>query len=128
MTLILIDTHILLWLFDNPYKLSESLLDQVYKNDVFVSSISAWEISMKIQQNKLSVGEPVRKWWVEAVNQFNLRVTDVNTEILITSNEINWEHRDPADRIIVATALIENLRLATHDKRIINSNLVEVVN
>lgn len=127
--MILIDTHILLWLEGDVTKLSDSLLIEINNSEIiYISSFSVWEIYLKVKQGKLKLTINFDDW-INNIQTRNLyKFINPNLEILRKSIDLNWEHRDPADRIIVATGLVENLKLATHDKKIINSNLIEVVN
>lgn len=124
---LLLDTHIWFYLENDISKLSGKLLHEIYKSEVFVSGFSIWELSMLDKKGRLQFCNDLELWIEKSMNRNQIQIIFPNQKILIESTKLNWDHRDPADRIIVATAIVENLKLATHDKKIINSNLIEVV-
>ena len=116
---ILLDTHVFLWwLFDDsctPAGLKNSLKD--VENEVFVSAASVWEIATKYRLGKLpqagAVAKNVPPWIVRAGFK-PLNVTPAHAQLAGA-----WEidHRDPFDRMLAAQAKIEDLGLASVDKR-----------
>lgn len=125
--MILIDTHILLWLSSEPAKMKSSLLKIISQSQLTVSSISAWEISIKMKKNKLKVDGDFRIWWFKAINKHNIEVINPDFNVLVGSVNLDWTNPDPADRIIISIALENNLALMTLDQKIIQSNLIETI-
>lgn len=125
---ILIDTHIWIFLVKERWKLSENLLEEFFLNDLFLSGFSLWEVSMLEARGRIKFKEPIREWISRNLKRNNISIIYPQKEIFLLSNELNIDNSDPADRIIIATGLEHNLKLATHDKKIINSNLIEIVN
>lgn len=120
---ILLDTHILLWLTMNPEKLPKrtiTLIEQKQReNNVLISSISLWEIAMLASKNKISVYEPVRSLSQDIVDTDGLKVVDISVDIASESIFLKDFHKDPADRIIVATTRVTSSTLITKDQEII---------
>ncbi len=115
--MILLDTCSFLWLVSDPYSLSksaQSMLDEI-ENKLFVSSISALEIGLKQQKTKLNLPKDLSLWFNESILQFNMEEIFVNSVISILSSKLPLIHKDPFDRILIATAQIHKLTLLTPD-------------
>lgn len=111
-----LDTSALLfWIFDRP-KLTAPAQAAIDKaNHLYISSISIWEIGLKTDKGKLSIpltaGEMVtRLKLIERVE-----ILPVDEEIWLHSIDLDWPHRDPADRAIVALAQYHDDLLITSD-------------
>jgi PIN domain nuclease of toxin-antitoxin system len=114
---ILLDTHVLLWRTLEPEKLSSTavaLLRSMEREGGFASAISIWELGMKVQRGKLELGAPIAEF-TRRIEKSAVKLLPVTTEIWLRSLDLAWDHRDPADRVIVASALIQNVPLLTAD-------------
>lgn len=116
----LLDTHIVLWLAENSPKLSDAaktiILDET--NEKFVSIASCWEISIKISLNKLDlIGGTAEFFHIIQENGFE--VLNTFKEHLIVLETLPFHHRDPFDRLLVATAIANNLILLTDDAQLL---------
>lgn len=117
--MILLDTHALLWWALDPDRLSPVALEtcaRMERDGGFACAISLWELAIKVKRGKLelplSVEELARR--IEQSGVVELLATDTTT--WLRSVALPWEHRDPADRVIVATALLKGLPLLTKDE------------
>ena len=112
---LLLDTHIWLWLILDPAKLPEpyasALADPA--NQLFLSVASAWEIGIKQQTGKLSLGKPLETFLSDGLK--GVEVLDICLAHVTEVNKLPLHHRDPFDRIIVAQAITEGLTLLTVD-------------
>ncbi|MBK8255046.1 MAG: type II toxin-antitoxin system VapC family toxin [Polyangiaceae bacterium] len=119
---LLLDTCALLWLADDREQLSDAALDALSKKDtqLLVSAISAFEIAVKVRKGKLALTRPVRDWFMHAVSAFSLLEIPVSSTIAVYSCEVPLTHNDPADRIIVATAILEGIPVVTSDHLILD--------
>lgn len=131
--MILLDTHVLVWFVSNPEKLSKKAQDLIEKEiqtrrQLLVSSISIWEIYILIKKERLRLAIDV-DLWIEKIEQSSIfQFVPVDNQIAAKAVELNNKfHEDPADRIIVATALIHEAKLITSDKKIINSKEVQTI-
>lgn len=84
---------------------------------ILVSSISVWEIGWKAKQGKLDLPTSVREFAVRLAEVQHVTIVPVDTEIWLRNVEFVWDHRDPADRTIVATADLRGCPLVTSDRR-----------
>ena len=109
---VLLDTHLLLWALADPARLQAEARRLIDHADVYVSAASVWEISIKAGLGKLSAdpGEVVAA--LEPAGFLPLPIT-VQHAARVAS--LPLVHRDPFDRLLVAQALVEPMRLLTTD-------------
>ena len=117
--MVVLDTSALLfWTLDRP-RLSEAAATAIADADrVLVSAISIWEIGIKVSKGKLSIPISVRKYAQQLQLVDRVEVVPVDAETWLTNLELQWDHRDPADRSIVATAQLLSCPLVTSDTTI----------
>jgi PIN domain nuclease of toxin-antitoxin system len=116
--LILLDTHALLWWALDPAQLAAkagAVLEEIEKRGGFASAISIWELGVKIQRGKLEMGLGIEEFTRRVEQSATVELVPVDTTIWLRSLALPWGHRDPADRVIVATALIKGVPLLTRD-------------
>lgn len=113
---LLLDTHTLIWALENNSTLSSNARDAIIdgKNMVFVSSASAWEISIKKAMGKLKVPNNLR----EEIELHRFTQLNINFEHAHLAGELPDIHKDPFDRMLIAQAIIEKLTLVTRDSLI----------
>lgn len=125
--MILLDTHIWLWLIHEPGKLSLNALASISEAEtVGLSTISLWEVAMLESKGRIDLKMPCREW-------LNTYTKAPKIKLLPITPDISWEaahidmHKDPADRLITATALVHDIPLLTVDKKIIASALIRTI-
>ncbi|MBI4064802.1 type II toxin-antitoxin system VapC family toxin [Candidatus Gottesmanbacteria bacterium] len=121
--MILLDTHVLLWWLENDKHLSlraRSVIEQERKSgEIAVSSISVWEICMLIKGGRLNLARDIETWINDLEAVPFLQITPVNHQMMQSAVFLPEPfHKDPADRIIVATALRLGVPLVTGDAKI----------
>ncbi len=110
---LLIDTQVFLWFESGSTRLSEALRKTIARSDqrVFISAASFWEIAIKRRTGKLVLdGSP--RAAAAAAGFVELPIEAIDAE---TTGELNWEHRDPFDRMLVAHCLNRAMTLVTAD-------------
>jgi PIN domain nuclease of toxin-antitoxin system len=129
--MILLDTHVWWWALNEPGKLSDKahkIIRKTPPDQRAIASISMWEFAMMVSNGKVEIRIPPNQWLDHAVNQTGLEVFDLSPKVASESCNLPGEfHKDPADRIIVATARINNLTLITKDKKIIKYPYVKAI-
>lgn len=118
---LLLDTCALLWLAGDREQLSDVALEALSAQDaqLFVSAISAFEIAVKVRKGKLALTQPPREWFSRAVLAHRLNEAPISSSIAAYACEVPLAHGDPADRMIVATALLEGMSVVTSDHLIL---------
>ena len=120
--MILLDTHVLLWLRDAPHHTGRNafarLESALAAGEVWLSAISFWEIAMLARKRKIRVTVPLARWRMELASR---KVIEIPMDGLTAAQAgaLDWAHGDPADRILVATAMRLGLPLLTADHKIL---------
>lgn len=119
----LLDTNAWIHLFAEPYKLSPIIRATLGNEPVLgLSSMSLVEVCQKVSTGKLRFSLPVDEWIRTAMPKNRIRLLTINTQIAHEAYQLGDEfHKDPADRIITATARIHKLTLATSDRKLLDS-------
>ncbi len=118
---VLLDTHIWIHLHAGSQTLSKPALRAIdtatSSRSVYVPLISVWEIAMLTAKKRIQFDRPVRRWVEEALEKPGLQLLPFSTEIAMEAALLPEPmQKDPADRIIVASARIERFTLITSDK------------
>jgi PIN domain nuclease of toxin-antitoxin system len=118
-SVILLDTSALLqWSLDRA-QLSQSARLAIQQADrICVSSISFWEVALKAKAGKLLLPFTPREFLRRFESIDATQILPVTELVWLESVELDWKHRDPADRVIVATASMHGCPLAASDSEI----------
>ena len=121
--MIVLDTHSWLWWLSDPKKLSRAARAAIQRsaagNEALVSAISVWEVAMLVARGRLDLSMGVAEWIAQAESVDGFHFIPVDNQIALRAVQLPGVfHADPADRIIVATALARGAALATKDERI----------
>ncbi|MGK6312589.1 type II toxin-antitoxin system VapC family toxin [Neorhizobium sp. DT-125] len=121
--MILIDTHVLVWITSRNPKLgsrARDMLDTGDAGEVFVSAITPWEIALLDKKGRLPLGMEVSRWLDEVLGHPRIKLIPLEPAIAVESVRLPGDfHNDPADRIIVATARHLSVPLFTADEAIL---------
>ena len=124
--MILIDTQILLWATtrSTPHKLGRAAMrvfDGAADDGFFVSAVSIWEVAQKSEKGGIEIGEPISAWYdrVRAVHLFNFLPLTPEVALSSRTRLADFGTEDPADRFIVATAIVNGLDLLTTDGKML---------
>ena len=115
----LLDTHTFLWYLLKPEKLSPKVFDIINNEDtdIYVSTTSVWEIAIKVQINKLSLGNISVYHIPNVIKQLNFTAInpDIYDYVSFTDLATKENHRDPFDRMLIHTAIRNNLVVLSCD-------------
>lgn len=119
---IILDTCALIWWSLDPDKLSpkaKQACDQMeqLKNGI-VPSTAIWEIAIKVKNRKLDLGIKLDDYIVALQASDVIEIIPIDEKIWLESVKLKWEHRDPADRVVVAVAEQHQAPVITADKKI----------
>ena len=116
---ILLDTQIFLWALTAPKRLgknSKSML-QSKENQLYFSAASSWEISIKAGLGQLSLPEPPDKYISSRMANLKILPLDVKHYHTFLVYKLPLHHRDPFDRILIASTIAENFYLMSADEK-----------
>jgi PIN domain nuclease of toxin-antitoxin system len=114
---LLLDTHVFLWWDSNDSRLPEALRSEIAdpQNQIFISAVTAWEISIKRALGKLTFGGALGN----AIEKHGFSALPITVAQAEWTGHLPQLHRDPFDRLLVAQAQLEGLILVTVDEQIL---------
>lgn len=129
---VLLDTHILLWWQGDRDRLTPEQQDVVAaaneESPLHVSDISLWEVATLHSLGRIRLTIPLREWLEKAVAPPLVRRHGISPAVATELASLpDSFHRDPADRILVATARVLGATLLTRDRRIAEAELVDTL-
>ena len=117
--MVVLDTCALYWWTVEPRALGPKALAACRKiadAGALVCAVSLWELGLKVKAGHLDLGCSIRDYVDRLEQVAGLELVPVETSLWLDSLELDWPHRDPADRLIVALAKRRHLSLVTADK------------
>ncbi|MFN4894213.1 MAG: type II toxin-antitoxin system VapC family toxin [Pseudomonadota bacterium] len=116
---VVLDTCALLWVTLDPDMLSPKAQKTIANAEaLLVSSISIWEVGVKWRANKLELGASFEEYAVRVCSCRDFQVVPVDARLWANSVMLEWEHRDPVDRLIVSLAQQYDCALISSDKQL----------
>jgi PIN domain nuclease of toxin-antitoxin system len=132
--MIVLDTHVLIWWVNGDNKLSaraQKVIESemtVEDGKILVSAITAWEIAMLINKNRLALTMDLNEWLETVISIDAVQFVPVDNEVAIQSVQLPGDfHPDPADRMITALARHYSAVLVTSDDKIRNYKHVKTI-
>ena len=119
---IVLDTCALIWWSLDPDRLSQAAknaCDQMEREkNGLVPSIAIWEIAIKVKNKKLDLGVDLKEYIASLKKSSVVRIIPISEDLWLESVELEWHHRDPADRVVVALANSNQASIITADQKI----------
>ena len=122
---VLLDTHVWVWYVEGDRTRFSARIEPIVeaaveRGAVLVSAISVWEIAQLEALRRLQLAQDVRTWIARALAFPGVRLKGLSPAIAIESTRLpGAPHRDPADRILIATARLSGAALVTCDARLV---------
>ncbi len=125
----LLDTHAFVWAVSDVTPLTPKVLTVLSdpKAEVFVSSASAWEISIKHRSGKFPEAALILSDFYKTLAKARFLELMISSQHGMSAGDLAWDHKDPFDRVLVAQAQLERLVFITSDSMISQSGLVQVL-
>jgi PIN domain nuclease of toxin-antitoxin system len=128
---IVLDTHIWIWLVSDPSRLTESqtaTIEMAMGEGLGVSAISVWEVAKLVELGRLELDRPVSEWIEQALDSPGIRLVELTPAVAVASTQLPVSfHRDPADQIIVTMARLLGGPLVTSDRKILDYEYIDAV-
>jgi PIN domain nuclease of toxin-antitoxin system len=130
--MIVLDTHAWIWFTSKPQVLSKkgqkAINAAVKEKNILVSSISTWEVALLVKKKRLELSMDVSDWIAKSESLPFIHFIPVSNSIAVRSVNLPQPlHPDPADRIIIATALSVGAPIVTKDKKISDYKHVKTI-
>lgn len=122
---LLLDTHIALWLDGGDDRLHSStrvLIDGCWQNGgtICLSAITVWEIALLVDTGRIEIDLPIDAWLTRFLQRPGIEPVPLGHREASRSYQLHQlDHRDPADRLLIATAIELGCPLVTYDQRIL---------
>ena len=112
----LFDTHTLIWYLNDYEKIPAEIQNIIHldENEVYISIVSIWEIAIKFNINKLDLPYSIKEI-IAILKAKHFKILSIRIKYLILYRNLSLIHRDPFDRLIVSTAISDDLILLTSD-------------
>jgi PIN domain nuclease of toxin-antitoxin system len=125
---LLLDTHVFLWLNQQPEKLSANVLAlcEDSKNTLYLSYVSPWEIQIKSKLGKLNLQSPLQEMIATQQRDNDLKLLPITLQHIYTLADLESYHQDPFDRLLIAQATVESMPLITVDTKIMRYPIVTI--
>lgn len=116
-----VDSHVLYWWLEGNRRLSAVSTDVFREAEsgdtcLRVCSVTFWELAMKERQGSLVCRRPVREWPGILARASWIEILPTTADVWLRAAALPWSHRDPADRLIAATALVLETGVLTKDR------------
>ncbi|MGJ3241553.1 MAG: type II toxin-antitoxin system VapC family toxin [Opitutales bacterium] len=118
-----LDTHVLLWFRIKPDELGPKTLRLLKKPEtaIVISIVTALEVALLVHKGRISLPQPVDTWFEVSLTLFQTKAYPLTPQIISDAYTLpDPFYADPADRLLVATARVEELTLITADQRILD--------
>ena len=122
---LLLDTHIALWLDAGDERLATStraLIDACWQSGgtIGLSAVSAWEIALLVDTGRIELDLPLEAWLTRFAGRPGIELVPLDHRAALRAYRLHQlEHPDPADRLLIATAIERSWALVTQDERIL---------
>lgn len=119
---LLLDTHIWLWAAVSPERLLPRVKRALMKAEArCLSPVSLWEALLLAERGRIDLGAQPVEWLRLRLRESPMTNVPLDREAALVSRSLELEHEDPADRFLVATAIVHGLVLVTADQRLIEA-------
>ncbi len=118
--MIVLDTHVLIWLVAAPERLSDAVVAALAESDRAISTITVQEIAYLVMRGKVRLDRPVGAWIADVLAVHEIQALPPSVAVAVRAGCLDASRfpGDPADRLIYATAVEHGGRLATADERL----------
>ena len=115
---IVLDTHIWLWLVHGQFDRFPSHWREQFESaaTIGVSPVSCYEIALAAKRGRLALSKPLPEWFVAAIASADIELLPLTEIIATQAVNLTPIHKDPFDRLIIATALVYKAQLASIDR------------
>ena len=126
---LLLDKHIWIWSYLEPQRLTtdvaRELIDPAHER--FLSPVSIWEMLFLLEKNHVRISEGFSEWFKKSIADLDIQEVSLSWEVAQEMQAVTLPHKDPADRLLVATAKTYEMTLVTADQQLMNVPGIDVL-
>jgi PIN domain nuclease of toxin-antitoxin system len=117
----LLDTHIWFWSFIQPELLSSRVARVLAdsQNELWLSPVSVWELTVLCRKGRFQVQPDIPTWVKKSISDLQLIEAPLTNDVALAISSISFQHGDPADQFLAATAKVFDLMLITADEHLL---------
>jgi PIN domain nuclease of toxin-antitoxin system len=119
---LLLDTHIWIWSYLEPHRINSEVTRELSnpENVRFLAAVSIWEAIVLLEKKRIQLNRDFGDWFKDSKQDLHLIEIPITWEVAHELRFTQLDHRDPADRFLVATAKVYDLTLVTADARLMH--------
>ena len=124
--MIILDTHAWIWLLSDPDQIGSKARRALRKSrSKGIAAISCWEVAMLVARGRIELDRDPVAWMDDALRSGGIDLLPLTPAVAVASAQLGTLQGDPADRLIVATALTHGAVLLTKDEKIRRAGIVQ---
>ncbi len=117
--MIVLDTHAWLWWLSDPDQLGRDVIKRIRGSErIGVAAVSCFEVAAAVAKGRITLDRGTLEWLQQALSAPRVELLPLTPAVAVKATMLGRFHGDPADRLIVATAILESAVLVTKDQRI----------
>jgi PIN domain nuclease of toxin-antitoxin system len=114
-----LDTHAWLWWLSEPDQLGRAAIKRIQGSDrIGIAAVSCFEVAAAVAKGRVTLDRGTLEWLRQALSAPRVELLPLTPAVAVKATMLGRFHGDPADRVIVATAILESAVLVTKDQRI----------
>ena len=116
----IIDTHVVIWINNNPEKLSKKVTEIINNEDntLYISFATFWEMAIKLNLKKLIISHSLEEFIKHNLKQRNIKILPVYLKDILLIEKLPQLHKDPFDRMLIVQSVNTKYPIITSDKYI----------
>lgn len=113
---LLLDTQIIIWIEENPKKISAAAQKKMFsESEIYFSIASVWEIAIKIKTDKLVFKQLLSDFIKNFQRDYYFKILDISLSHIYQTQQLPLHHRDPFGRLIISQAIVQNFPIVSSD-------------
>ncbi len=113
---LILDTHVLLWLAQEPDRVSVRDATEINsEHTLFISHVSVWEIAIKLKAGKIELKWDLQTFIKLSIDKHLLNLLPIALDHIYKTQSLPFHHRDPFDRLLIAQSLVQNIPIVSSD-------------
>lgn len=114
---LLLDTQIIIWLEEDATKIPDNIKTRIFHDsEVYFSSVSVWEMAIKLKTEKLSLNQPLESFIKNFERDYGFFLLNISLKHIYHTQILPFHHRDPFDRLLISQSISEDIEIVSADE------------